>query len=201
MRHTPLIKPLASIGLALMLSTTSIITSAAAQTVNVAWSQDATGLDPHKQTAFSSIRFLELMYEPLVRLDKDAEIVPAVAASWAFNDTATQLTIKIVPNAMFHNGAPVTSADVRASYQRILDEETGAASRANFTSITSIETPDDKTVVFQFSDPNVPILTAMASINSAILPAKAIEAGTVGTEVIGSGPFVFGSGTRIQVPV
>jgi peptide/nickel transport system substrate-binding protein len=193
MRHTPLIKPLASIGLALMLSTTSIITSAAAQTVNVAWSQDATGLDPHKQTAFSSIRFLELMYEPLVRLDKDAEIVPAVAASWAFNDTATQLTIKIVPNAMFHNGAPVTSADVRASYQRILDEETGAASRANFTSITSIETPDDKTVVFQFSDPNVPILTAMASINSAILPAKAIEAGTVGTEVIGSGPFVFGS--------
>ncbi len=65
MRHTPLIKPLASIGLALMLSTTSIITSAAAQTVNVAWSQDATGLDPHKQTAFSSIRFLELMYEPL----------------------------------------------------------------------------------------------------------------------------------------
>ena len=75
-------KPLVSLGLAVILGTTALVAPAGAETLKVAWSQDATGLDPHKQTAFSSIRFLELMYEPLVRLDAEAEIVPAVAASW-----------------------------------------------------------------------------------------------------------------------
>lgn len=188
-------RPFASIGMMLLLGTTAFVAPAGAETIKVAWSQDATGLDPHKQTAFSSIRFLELMYEPLVRLDKDAEIVPAVAASWSFNEAATELTVDINPDARFHNGEAVTSADVKASYERILNEDTGAASRANFTSIASIETPDDGTVVFKLSEPNVPILTAMASINSAILPASAIAADSIGTEVVGSGPFVFGSWT------
>jgi len=189
------IKPLTKLGFAVMLGATALVAPAVADPIKVAWSQDATGLDPHKQTAFSSIRFLELMYEPLVRLDVDANIVPAVAASWSFNDTATELTVNIDPGAMFHDGSAVKSADVRASFERILDEETGAASRANFTSIASIETPDDATVVFMLSEPNVPILTAMASINSAVLPASAIEAGTIGTEVVGSGPFVYESWT------
>ncbi len=192
MQNRSFVKPMA---LAVLMGATALVAPATAENVKVAWSQDATGLDPHKQTAFSSIRFLELMYEPLVRLDPDANIVPAVASSWSFNDTATELTVTVDADAMFHDGSSVTSADVRASYERILDEETGAASRANFTSIASIETPDDKTVVFKLSEPNVPILTAMASINSAVVSAAAIEAGTIGTEVVGSGPFVFGSWT------
>ncbi|MEM1274376.1 MAG: ABC transporter substrate-binding protein [Pseudomonadota bacterium] len=188
-------KPFAALGLALALGTTALVAPAPAETLRVAWSQDATGLDPHTQTAFSSIRLLELLYEPLVRLDTDAEIVPAIAASWVFNDTATMLTVNIDPDARFHDGSAVTSADVKASFERVLDEETGAASRANFTSISSIETPDALTAIFNLSEPNVPILTAMASINSAIVPASAIEAGTIGTEVVGSGPFVFGDWT------
>lgn len=188
-------KPLKSIGLALALGTSALVAPASAETLKLAWSQDATGLDPHKQTAFSSIRLLELMYEPLVRLDSDAKIVPAVGATWSFNDAATELTVNVDADAKFHDGSAVTAADVKASFERILDEETGAASRANFTSIVSIETPDDKTVVFKLSEPNVPILTAMASINSAVVPASAIAAGSIGTEVIGSGPFVFGDWT------
>ncbi|MGJ8583525.1 MAG: ABC transporter substrate-binding protein [Marinosulfonomonas sp.] len=191
--YRPISKSLALAGLAFAVSTTALTAPAFAESLKVAWSQDATGLDPHKQTAFSSIRFLELMYEPLVRLDSNADIAPALATSWEFNDDATELTMLLNPAANFHNGAPVTAADVKASFERILDEETSASARANFTSISSIETPDDKTVVFKLSEPNVPILTAMASVNAAIVPAADIEAGTIGTQVVGSGPFVFGS--------
>ncbi|MEO2040006.1 MAG: DAK2 domain-containing protein [Martelella sp.] len=53
---------------------------ASAETLKMAWSQDATGLDPHKQTAFASIRLLELVYEPLVRTDAELNVVPAIAA-------------------------------------------------------------------------------------------------------------------------
>ena len=54
---------------------------ASAETLKMAWSQDATGLDPHKQTAFAAIRLLELVYEPLVRTDAELNVVPAIAAS------------------------------------------------------------------------------------------------------------------------
>jgi peptide/nickel transport system substrate-binding protein len=162
---------------------------AEAATLRMAWAQDATGLDPHTQTAFSSLRLLELIYEPLVRLDPTLTIVPAVAESWEFSEDGMTLTFKLDPEAKFHDGTAVTSADVKASFERILDEETAAATRANFLSIASIDTPDEATVVFRLSQADAPILTAMTDINAAIVPASAIEAGTVGTEAVGSGPF------------
>ena len=158
-------------------------------TLVMAWATDATGLDPHKQTAFASIRLLELVYEPLVTLDADLQIQPALAESWAFSSNGTQLTFTLRDGATFHNGDPVTAADVKASYERILDEETGAATRANFLSIESIDTADARNVVFNLSQQDAPMLTAMTDLNAAIVPASEIAAGTVGTEAIGSGPF------------
>ncbi|EUB96649.1 ABC-type transporter, periplasmic subunit [Rhizobium sp. CF080] len=182
-------KLLSGLALAVAVGATAIASPAFAASLKMAWKQDATGLDPHKQTAFSSIRLLELIYEPLVRFDKDLQIVPAVAASWEFAPDAKQLTFKLNPNAKFQDGKAVTAADVKASFERVLDEKTAAAARANYLSIASIETPDDKTVVFKLSQPDVPLLAAMASINAAIVPAAEITAGTIGTKALGSGPF------------
>jgi peptide/nickel transport system substrate-binding protein len=179
-------KLLAGIALTAMLG---MAMPAHAATLRMAWSQDATGLDPHKQTAFSSLRLLELIYEPLVRLDSSLTVVPALADSWAFSDDGLELTFKLNANAKFHNGAAVTSADVKASFERILDEATAAATRANFLSIASIDTPDPTTVVFHLSQADAPILTAMSDLNAAIVPASEITAGTIGTKAIGSGPF------------
>jgi peptide/nickel transport system substrate-binding protein len=175
--------------LAAFLTAAVLAAPARAATLRMAWAQDATGLDPQKQTAFSSLRLLELVYEPLVRLDSHLALQPAVAQSWAFAPDGRTLTFKLDPKARFHDGTAVTSADVRASFERILDQKTGAVARANFLSIAGIDTPDAGTVVFHLSQPDVPILTAMGDTNAAILPASAIQAGTVGTKAIGSGPF------------
>ncbi|MDR3471318.1 MAG: ABC transporter substrate-binding protein [Devosia sp.] len=165
------------------------IGKAEAATLEMAWAADATGLDPHKQTAFSSVRLLELIYESLVRLDENLKVVPALADSWQFSADGKTLTFKLNAKAKFHDGTPVTSADVKASFTRILDEKTGAATRANFLSIASIDTPDPETVVFNLSQADAPILTAMGDINAAIVPAAAIADGSIGTKAIGSGPF------------
>jgi peptide/nickel transport system substrate-binding protein len=168
---------------------TALALPARAATLRMAWSQDATGLDPHKQTAFSSLRLLELVYEPLVRLDAQYNVVPAIATSWEFSADGLTLTFKLDPNAKFSTGETVTSADVKASYERLLDEATAAAARANFLSIASIETPDPQTVVFHLSQPDAPILVAMSGTNASIVPASAIADGSIGTAAIGSGPF------------
>ncbi|WP_425277251.1 ABC transporter substrate-binding protein [Devosia riboflavina] len=177
------------LAIATALTTAAAALPVQAATLRMAWSQDATGLDPHKQTAFPSIRLLELVYEPLVRLDADLNVIPAIATSWEFAPDAKTLTFKLDPNAKFTNGAQVTPADVKASFERILNEETAAAARSNFLSIDTIDTPDAETVVFNLKTADVPILVAMATINAAIVPASEIEAGNVGTEAVGSGPF------------
>ena len=156
----------------------------------MAWAQDATGLDPHKQTAFSSLRLLELIYEPLVRLDAALNVVPAIAESWAFSADGLTLTFKLDPNAKFSDGAAVTSDDVKASFKRLLDEATAAAARSNFLSIASIDTPDPQTVVFNLSQPDAPILVAMATINAAIAAGqRRSPTAPSRTKAIGSGPF------------
>lgn len=181
-------KVLAGVALAAVLTGAAVAPAMAAQ-LRMAWAQDATGLDPHKQTAFSSLRLLELIYEPLVRLDPALNVVPAIADSWEFSADGLVLTFKLNPNAKFSDGAQVTSADVKASFERLLNEETAAAARSNFLSIASIDTPDDTTVVFNLSQPDAPILVAMATINAAVVPAAAIEANTIETTALGSGPF------------
>ncbi|HEV2123509.1 MAG TPA: ABC transporter substrate-binding protein [Chloroflexota bacterium] len=159
-------------------------------TLVVARAADTTGLDPHTQTAFASFRLLELLYEPLVTLDADLNIVPALAESWSFSDDAQTLTMTLRQGVTFHDGSPFTSADVKASFERILNEETAAASRANFTSITSIDTPDDYTVQFNLATPDVPILAAMASVGAAIVSDEFISrGGDFAAEAVGTGPF------------
>jgi peptide/nickel transport system substrate-binding protein len=182
-------KLLAGLAIATALSSTAMTLPAQAASLRMAWSQDATGLDPHKQTAFSSQRLLELIYEPLVRLDADLNVVPAIATSWEFSPDAKTLTFKLDPAAKFTNGAQVTPADVKASFERILNEEIAAAARSNFLSIESIDTPDAETVVFNLNTADVPILASMATINAAILSSAEIEADTIATTTVGSGPF------------
>ena len=158
-------------------------------TLIVARATDATGLDPHTQTAFASFRLLELIYEPLVNIDPGLKVVPALAESWTFSDDAKTLTMKLRQGVKFHNGADFTSADVVATFNRILDEATAAAARANYLSIASIDTPDDFTVVFNLSEPNVPFLAALATVNAAIVDSADIESGDVATVANGTGPF------------
>jgi peptide/nickel transport system substrate-binding protein len=151
---------------------------------------DATGLDPHTQTAFASLRLIELIYEPLVRTDENFEIVPALAESWEFSEDGTQLTFNLRQGVSFHDGSDFTAEDVIASYERILDEETGSATRTNLLSIESMDSPDDYTVVLNLSLPDVPLLSALTSANTAIMSAEVIETGDPTVDAIGTGPFV-----------
>lgn len=150
---------------------------------------DATGLDPHTQTAFASLRLMELVYEPLLRVDDELEIIPALAESWEFSDDGLTLTFTLRQAVKFHDGSDMTSEDVVASLNRILDENVGAATRTNLLSITTIEAPDDYTVVLTLSLPDVPLLAALASANVAIMPAELIAEGDPTTTVIGTGAY------------
>lgn len=151
---------------------------------------DAIGLDPHKQTAFSSFRVMELIYDTLVTLDKNMNVVPSLAESWSYSSDGKTLTMKLRQNVKFHNGDILTSNDVKFSFERILDEKTGAAARSNFTNINTIDTPDANTAVFNLKAPTATILASMTSANASIIDSTLVIGGAdPGKVVVGTGPF------------
>lgn len=152
---------------------------------------DAKGLDPHTQTAFSSFRMLEMVYDPLFTFDKDLKVVPNLADSWKWSDDSKTLTVTLRSNVKFHSGNPMTSSDVKFSFERILNEKTAAAARSNYADISKIDAPDAKTVVFTLKNANASILAAMTSLNSAIIDQKAVTGGADPSKVdVGTGPFM-----------
>jgi len=171
------------------------VVSAQDNTLIMARAVDATGLDPHTQTAFASLRLLELIYEPLVTTDQDLNLIPALATGWEFSDDAMTLTFQLREGVTFHDGSAFTAEDVIASFNRILDPETASAAATNYASIESMEAPDDLTVVFNLSTPDVPILSAMASTNAVILSSDVIANEDPSLVTVGTGPFMLESWT------
>jgi peptide/nickel transport system substrate-binding protein len=69
------------------------------------------------------------------------------------------------PNVLFHDGSRLTSADVKASYDRIVNPPAGVTSarRPSYAAISAIETPDPHTVIFRMSWPEAAMLANFAS--------------------------------------
>ncbi len=158
-------------------------------TLIAARSVEIHGFDPHKNPAYDNLRLYELVYNGLVFLNDKLEVAPELAASWKIENGGTKFTFSLRQGVKFHDGQEMTSADVKASYEHILDEKTASPIRAFFTDITTIDAPDKYTVVFNLKQPNAPFLTLMVSTNAAIVPKSAIDKGTLDTEIDGTGPF------------
>lgn len=158
-------------------------------TLIVARTEDLKGLDPHKQSAPATLRVLELIFDSLFTFDQEMKLAPSLAETWKWSDDGKTLTITLRKNVKFHNGDPLTSSDVKFSFERILDDKTGAVARASFADIDKITAPDAATVVFTLKRANAALLAAMAQPNAAIVSKNFLNGGDPTTVAIGTGAF------------
>jgi len=119
---------------------------------------EVTNLDPHKVPAFTSARVFELVYSYLMRLDENLGVQPELAESATTSTDGKQVTVKLRTGVKFHNGDPLTSADVKYTFDRILDQKTAAVARSFFTDVSAISAPDPATVVFDLKAPNAALI-------------------------------------------
>src|SRR5215510_5829205 len=159
-------------GLAVNTNTAQAQTPKRGGTLVMAQNADISGFDPQTLPDFPTVRMVGLIYETLVTVDQDLKVGPGLAESWKFSDDGLKLTMNLRKGVKFHNGDAFTSADVKYSLNRILDEKTKALVRSNIIDIKSIDTPDDNTVVITLGQPNVAVVTALADPNASILSAK-----------------------------
>ena len=143
------------------------------------------------------------VYSSTVRYDWNQPgfvVVPDLATSWETSSDGRSWTFNLNPDARFHNGEPVTSADVVVSLKRH-GRPGGEASIAPLVrnNITSYETPDDNTVVLNLNAIRPDLIHQMANNNTSFMPSSIIEqlGGPEGGEIedtnllVGSGPFKF----------
>lgn len=170
---------------------TETTAAAAGGRVIVGRTGDVDKLDPHLATAFQTIDALELVYDTLFELDADLNIQPGLATDYSYSEDGTELTLNLREGVTFHDGDPFTSADVVASLERILDEETAAVGRSFILSIEEITAPDDFTVVLGLSVADATLPAVLTRVTISMMSDASIAAGTVATEPNGTGPFDF----------
>lgn len=140
-------------------------------------------LDPHGAAAgaIGTSHAASTIFSRLIRPDSNGELLPDLAESWESNDTGTEWTFQLREDAEFSDGTPVTSADVVASFDRLI--ELAGPVAGNFAGVTATAT-DDFTVTFSSESPIILGRIALLYV------AKADVTDASFTEPIGSGPYV-----------
>lgn len=111
-------------------------------------------------------------YETLFKFYGDSEPMPCLADTYEFSNGGLTLTVKL-KDAKFASGNPVTSEDVAFSINRTKNLQGNPSFIAD--TIESIETPDEKTVVFHLTQPDSAILSKLTYNALAILDSKVVK--------------------------
>ncbi|GAA2597947.1 ABC transporter substrate-binding protein [Dactylosporangium fulvum] len=140
-----------------------------------------------------------------IRYGKDFTPLPYLAKSWEFSADQLSLTLHLVSGATFHDGTPITSADVAFSLETV--KKYHSFGTAMFGSVSSVETPDKETAVIKLSKPTPALLLSMSPALLPIIPKHVYGDGQDLAkhprnvkDVVGSGPFKlkeFTAGNRI----
>ncbi len=153
--------------------------------------------DCHAQTSFAFIHPVRPHYNTLLEFDtaKYPAIKGDLAESWTVSKDGLTYTFKLRKDVKFHDGSAFTSADVKATYDRIRKPPAGVRSlrEESYADVASIATPDAHTVVFRLSKPNASMLSSFASPWDCIYSAAKLKQDPRFPErnVMGTGPFTF----------
>lgn len=165
-------------------------------TLTFAQNVQTAGIDPHVSKDLAGTQIKCLVYSQLLKYYYGNEIVNDLAASYEEIDPTTfRFTLR--EGVTFHDGAALTADDVVASYERILNPETGAAVFPFLGGgVESVTAVDPLTVEFKLSGPLPTFIRAMALPGNYIVQKAKIDAGVdFQTDVVGTGPFTFVSMT------
>jgi len=161
---------------------------AAGQTLTTAIGANPPTLDPQLTFNGFSFHVTNQVYETLVRVTPEGDVVPGLATAWSYPEPTT-LRLTLREGVAFHDGSPFDADAVAASLERILDPATAAPGRFVLSAIQEVRAVDATTVEIVTDPPFAPLLSHLAHPVAAIVPASLAD--TLGREPVGTGPFTF----------
>lgn len=164
--------------------------------ITVGITQDMDSLDPHKAVAAGTKEVLYNIFEGLVKLDKDGNLVPAVAKSYKISQDGKIYTFILRDDVKFHDGKTVTAEDIVYSIKRsagmLKPVDPKVVVESALSVISDVAIVDAKTIEVRLSKPDTELLPYLTC---AIVPKDYKD---LDTQPIGTGPFKFVSYTPTQ---
>ena len=145
-------------------------------------------LDPRVGTDAQSERIGKLIFDSLVKRDNHFNLQPWLAERWETPDSLTYI-FHLRRDVRFHNGAALTSKDVKWTYDSVINGSVISAKASTFKFVKAIEAPDPWTVVFRLKEPYATLLWNVSDGAMAIVPYGSDK--DFNRTLIGSGPFKF----------
>ena len=158
-------------------------------------SADPSSLNPNLVTDLSSIRAASGIYSALIWLNEKLEPQPDLADSWTISPDGLRYEFKLNKNAKFHDGTPVTSADVKFTIEEVAGKY-NSLSAGIFKAIDRVDTPDPNTLVLNMKGASAVMMLSLGLGGMEIVPKKLYEGSDPrnnprNSNPIGSGPFKF----------
>ncbi|GEN81889.1 peptide ABC transporter substrate-binding protein [Sporosarcina luteola] len=158
---------------------------------------DPMSFNPDTTADDNAYPIVQNLFNRLVKLDASKQIIPDLAKDWDVSEDGLTITFNLKENAKWHDGEPVTSKDVKYTFETIQENKTYYfSSRSEI--VDTIETPDEHTVVFNMKSPDVSFIADLGWYATFILPEHVFNTdvswddNAASKEPIGSGPFKFG---------
>jgi peptide/nickel transport system substrate-binding protein len=133
---------------------------------------DIGGLIPSLTSDMPSHEVGGLIYDGLVRYDKDLNIAGAIADSWSFSKDCLELTFKLRRDVKWHDGHPFTADDVLFTYNTMINPKTPAPFKEGYLLVKSAGAPDPYTVRVTYEKPYARALTTWSDY---MLPKHLLE--------------------------
>ena len=160
-----------------------------------AQSGDVSKFDPHYSTSSNDVRVSFNLFDNLTSRHPDGKLYPGLATEWKL-EGPTSWRFKLRQGVKFHNGDPLTSADVKYSIERTYDPAAKTMVATVFGTIEKVDAPDASTIVITTKKPDPLLAARLAFYGGQVVPKKYLE--SVGNDAfnakpIGSGPVRFTS--------
>lgn len=150
--------------------------------------QDLDSLVPGLSQGAGTQEILFNIYEGLLKPDSEGNLVPAVASDYTMSEDGLTYTFTLRDGIKFHNGNPVTVADVKYSIEVCAGLNGGDPLISAFSNIESVETPDEQTIIITLKESSSSFLAVLATVEAAIVPADIDD---LQNNPVGTGPYKF----------
>lgn len=167
---------------------------AAAGEMSLAWHSglSSSWLDPQDNPAMATpYNFAYALHDAVVKIMPQDLNTPSLAESWEWADDFSSITFKMRPGTSFHNGEPVTTKDVKFTYENY----SGAQADVLHGGTAGVEIVDPSTIRFNFNEPFLDFLLLYGTFSSGsgfVVPADYYqEVGSEGfiQKPVGAGPY------------
>lgn len=156
---------------------------------------DASYLNPILASDSASAAVNSLVYNGLVKYDKDLNLVGDLAERWEIKNNGKVITFFLRKNVYWHDGTKFTAADVKFTYEKLVDPKVKTPYSSDFQLIEKCEIIDDYTIKFVYRETFVP---ALESWGIGIIPKHVYDTDKydfnshpANRNPVGTGPYKF----------